>query len=86
MDKIFIVQPYPNEHACRVNEPTKYERFARKEFEHEGKKYYAIIGFFKDGGSEVQAYRYPKDIWTQAQAAEHCKEHDGKHLRQQELK
>jgi len=78
MDKIFIVQPYPNEHACRVQDPGRYERFARKEFEHEGKKYYAIIGFFKDGGSEVQSYRYPKDVWTQAQAAEHCKEHDGK--------
>lgn len=78
MDKLFIVQPYPNEHACRVNDPKKYERFARKEFEHENKKYYAIIGFFKDGGSEVQAFRYPKDVWTQAQAAEHCKEHDGK--------
>jgi len=77
MEKLFIVQPYPNEHACRVNEPTKYERFARKEFEHEGKKYYAIIGFFKDGGSEVQAYRYPKDIWTEAQAREHCKNHEG---------
>ena len=78
MDKIFIVQPYPNEHACRVQEPGRYERFARKELEHEGKKYYAIIGFFKDGGSEVQSFRYPKDVWTQAQAAEHCKEHDGK--------
>jgi len=78
MDKIFIVQPYPNEHACRVQEPGRYERFARKELEHEGKKYYAIIGFLKDGGSEVQSYRYPKDVWTQAQAAEHCKEHDGK--------
>lgn len=77
MDKIFIVQPYPNEHACRVNDPKKYERFARKEFEHEGKKYYAIIGFFKDGGSEVQAYRYPKDIWSEVQAREHCKNHDG---------
>ena len=77
MDKIFIVQPYPNEHACRVNDPKKYERFARKEFEHEGKKYYAIIGFFKDGGSEVQAYRYPKDTWTEAQAREHCKNHEG---------
>ena len=77
MDKLFIVQPYPNEHACRVNDPKKYERFARKEFEHEGKKYYAIIGFFKDGGSEVQAYRYPKDIWTEAQAREHCKNHEG---------
>lgn len=77
MDKIFIVQPYPNEHACRVNDPKKYERFARKEFEHEGKKYYAIIGFFKDGGSEVQAYRYPKDVWSEAQAREHCKNHDG---------
>lgn len=78
MDKIFIVQPYPNEHACRVQDPGRYERFARKELEHEGKKYYAIIGFLKDGGSEVQSYRYPKDVWTQAQAAEHCKEHDGK--------
>ena len=78
MDKIFIVQPYLNEHACRVQEPGRYERFARKEFEHEGKKYYAIIGFFKDGGSEVQSFRYPADVWTQAQAAEHCKEHDGK--------
>ncbi len=77
MDKIFIVQPYPNEHACRVNDPKKYERFARKEFEHENKKYYAIIGFFKDGGSEVQAYRYPKDTWTEAQAREHCKNHEG---------
>lgn len=77
MDKLFIVQPYPNEHACRVNDPKKYERFARKEFEHEGKKYYAIIGFFKDGGSEVQAYRYPKDIWSEAQAREHCKNHEG---------
>lgn len=78
MDKIFIVQPYQNEHACRVQEPGRYERFARKELEHEGKKYYAIIGVFKDGGSEVQSFRYPKDVWTQAQAAEHCKEHDGK--------
>jgi sulfur carrier protein ThiS len=77
MKKEFIVQPYANEHACRVNDPKKYERFARKEFEHEGKKYYAIIGFFKDGGSEVQAYRYPKDIWSEAQAREHCKNHEG---------
>ena len=77
MDKLFIVQPYPNEHACRVNDPKKYERFARKEFEHENKKYFAIIGFFKDGGSEVQAYRYPKDIWSETQAREHCKNHEG---------
>lgn len=77
MKKEFIVQPYANEHACRLQEPSKYERFARKELEHEGKKYYAIIGFFKDGGSEVQSYRYPKDVWSEAQAAEHCKEHNG---------
>lgn len=78
MDKIFIVQPYPNEHACRVQEPGRYERFARKELEHEGKKYYAIIGFFKDGGSEIQSFRYPKIFWSEKQAAEHCKEQDGK--------
>jgi sulfur carrier protein ThiS len=60
-----------------VQDPGRYERFARKELEHEGKKYYAIIGFLKDGGSEVQAYRYPKDIWSEAQAREYCKNHDG---------
>jgi len=78
MDKIFIVQPYPNEHACRVQEPGRDERFARKELEHEGKKYYAIISFLKDWGSEIQSFRYPKIFWSEKQAAEHCKEHDGK--------
>ena len=36
MDKIFIVQAYPMS-TLAVQEPGRYERFARKELEHEGK-------------------------------------------------
>jgi len=72
-----IKKPYPNEHACRLHDPGKYTRFVRMERRHDGKKYSAIIGFKKGGGSEDQAYRYPKNTWVESQARNHCKEHDG---------
>lgn len=70
-------KPYPNEHACRVKDPGQYVRIRRQKRNHEGKDYYALIGFKSGGGSEDQAYRYPKDIWTEAAARSHCKSHDG---------
>lgn len=70
-------KPYPNEHACRVQDPGKYIRFARMKRKHNGKEYFAIIGFKKGGGSEDQAYRYPKDTWSASEASSHCKEYDG---------
>jgi hypothetical protein len=70
-------KPYPNEHACRLNDPGKYERFVRIKRKHNGKEYSAIIGFKKGGGSEDQAYRYPKDTWSETEARAHCKDHDG---------
>lgn len=70
--------PYPNEHACRLNPPDKYKRFVRMDRDHNGKKYSAIIGFLPDdGGSEDQAYRYHKDVWTEAAARSHCQEKKG---------
>jgi hypothetical protein len=71
------LKPYPNEHACRLNDPGKYERFARMKRKHDGKEYSVIIGFKKGGGSEDQAYRYPKDTWSAAEAKAHCADHDG---------
>jgi len=73
----FETKPYPNEHSCRLNDPDKYERFARMKRTHNGKEYSVIIGFKKDGGSEEQAYRYPKDTWSEEEARAHCKEHGG---------
>lgn len=70
-------KPYPNEHACRLNDPGKYERFARMKRKHDGKEYSVIIGFKKGGGSEDQAYRYPKDTWSADEARAHCKDHKG---------
>jgi hypothetical protein len=72
--------PYPNEHACRLEEPGQFDHFARQQrkAKDSGKIYSAIIGFLKGGGSKDQAYRYPKDSWTPAEASAHCKDHGGR--------
>ena len=75
------MKPYENEHACRLNEPSKYDEFRRKNGaqEHNGKKYDVIYGKIKGGDKwEQQAYRYPKATWEQSAAAAHCKTHSGK--------
>ena len=71
--------PYPEEHACRLNDPGKYDRFARKNCEqkHNGKCIDVIYGI-KSGKSEIQALRYPKKIWEVAAARAHCKKQEGK--------
>lgn len=77
MEEITELKPYPSEHACRLKDPGGYERFARMKRKHNGKEYSVIIGFKKGGGSEDQAYRYPKDTWDAADARAHCKDHKG---------
>ena len=48
------------------------------EREHDDKTYRVIFGKPKDGnGSVEQAYRYPKDSWSEEAARNHCKEHNG---------
>ena len=71
-------KPYPNEHACRLQDPGKFTEFRRGTRDHEGKKYSVIFGNPKGGGGwEEQAYRYGKDIWDAGAARNHCKSHDG---------
>lgn len=83
-DKIFrqyakrFGEPYPNEHACRLVDPSKLIIVGSGERDHEGKKYRVIFGRPKDdGGTVEQAYRYPKDTWTVEQARVHCQDHKG---------
>lgn len=73
--------PYPNEHACRLREPSEFAdgSFRRGDRDHGGKSYGVIYGKLKGGSSMTeQAYRYPKKDWTAEQARSHCGRHGGK--------
>ncbi len=74
----FVEKPYPNEHACRLNEPGKYDKFARKNCEIKADdKCIDVIYGIKDDKAEIQAYRYPKDTWEADAARSHCNSHEG---------
>lgn len=70
--------PYRNEHACRLNPPSKYDKMRRGTRKHKGKAYGVIFGHPKKGGAwEEQAYRYDRKTWKADEARAHCKSHDG---------
>ena len=77
-NKDTILEPYPNEHACRLNSPGKYDRFARKNCEQKhSKKCIDVIYGIKAGKSEIQALRYKTKIWGASAAKSHCKSRKG---------
>ncbi len=66
-------KPYPNEHACRVNDPAKYDRMRR-----ENNKFGAgihVIWGVKGDSAEVQAIRFSSDKFTADAAKAWAKEH-----------
>jgi len=71
-------KPYPNEHACRLENPNDFDKFNRVTCgqKHNGKCIDVIYGV-KAGKSKIQALRYPKKIWTASAAKSHCKTRDG---------
>ena len=73
------MRPYPNEHSCRLEDPGKYKKFARKNCykKHDDKCIDYIFGVISADESELQAMRYPKDIWTEDAARDHCKNAGG---------
>jgi len=72
-------RPFPNEHSCRLKDPGKYKKFARKNChqKHDGKCIDYIFGILEDKKSELQAMRYKTKVWTKEAARAHCKDHDG---------
>jgi len=74
----FYYMPYANEHSCRLISPTEFEEFRRQNNwkQIDGKRVDAIWGI-RNGGSELQAIRYSKDVWTSADARSHCSAQDG---------
>lgn len=80
MEIINEQKPFPNEHSCRLKDPENFQdnSFRRTTRNHEGKQYSVIMGKLKgETAMTEQAYRYPKDNWTAAEAGAHCKGHDG---------
>ncbi len=79
LEPVDVTKPFPNEHACRLNDPGKYSEIRRGTRKHNGKAYGVLYGKPKegDGGWEEQAYRYSKDVWEADEARAHCKSHEG---------
>ena len=65
--------PYANEHACRLEDPGKYKKFARKNCHKKsgGKCIDFIFGVISADESELQAMRYPKGDWSASAAKKH---------------
>lgn len=71
--------PYENEHACRINDPNKYPKIRRINCDRKsgGKCIDVVYGIIGPKQSEIQAYRYPTEIWSVSSARSHCKSHNG---------
>jgi hypothetical protein len=74
-----LARPFANEHACRHEDPDKYEAIRRENNwqEHEGKRMDAIWGITSGGVVELQSVRYPAGEWAADDARAHCKSHGG---------
>lgn len=70
--------PYAGEHSCRLIAPSEFSEFRRQNNfrQVDGKRVDAVFGI-RDGKAELSAMRYPKDIWTSADARSHCSSQDG---------
>lgn len=70
-----VLAAYPNEHAARINNPDKYEKF-RRENNKFGEGIDVIWGITKDGKTEVQAIRFDAKKFTVEEAKKWLKDHD----------
>jgi hypothetical protein len=61
-----------------LHDPADVEIVGSGERKHDGKTYRVIFGKPKNGdGSVEQAYRYPREAWSLAEAKAHCEAHHG---------
>jgi len=72
--------PLPREHAARLKDPDRYERF-RRENDKFGAGIHAIWGITEDGKAELQSVRFDAKKFTPAEAKAWLKEHDYKPIR-----
>jgi len=67
--------PYPNEHAARIHDPSRYVRF-RRENNKFGDGIHAIWGITEDGTVELQSIRFDAKKYTVEEAKKWLKDHD----------
>lgn len=68
--------PYPSEHSCRIRQPGEFQENSFRRIK-QG-KLSIIIGRLKGKTTTTaQAYRYPKESWTEAAARDHCQKQGG---------
>ena len=69
--------PFPNEHAARLEPPSKYEKF-RRENDKFGPGIHAVFGITKAGKAELQSIHFDKNKFTPEQAKAWCRDHGHK--------
>lgn len=68
--------PFPNEHACRIKPPGSFQKESFRRIK-QGKLSIIIGRLLGKTTTSTQAFRYPKDDWTEDQARSHCGEQKG---------
>ena len=69
--------PYPNEHACRIREPSEFQNDSFRRIKSGSVS--IIIGRLKgETKTTTQAIRYPKDSWDAERARKDCADKGGK--------
>ena len=72
------MKPFPNEYACRLEDPGQFDKFARTScFQKSSGKCIDYIFGIKGNKSKVQSLRYKKKIWDKPSAQTHCKSRGG---------
>ena len=72
-----VMKPYPNEHSCPCSS-SKFERVRSGSRTHDGKRYRVLYGKVEGSNKWIEAsLRYPKSVWSAAEARAHCKAHGG---------
>jgi ATP-dependent Clp endopeptidase proteolytic subunit ClpP len=72
--------PFPGEHACRIRDPKDFQQksFRRISRKSNGKTLGIIIGrLIGKTTTTTQAFRYPKEGWSEPEARKHCKDNNG---------
>lgn len=72
-----VIKPFPNEHAARQEDPSKYKRFKRQNDKF-GAGINVIWGITADGKVEIQSIRFSADKFTVEEARTWLKEHNYK--------
>lgn len=75
-----VQKPYENEHAARLEDPAKYEKFRRQNNKF-GEGVHAIWGILKTKKVELQAIRFSKDKFSVAEAKKWLKDNEYKPIK-----